>query len=213
MSHNTLRVGSSAPNAQSVISPQLTDLANVVVSSPQANDLLAYDPDTQTWSNLAYTPPSPANTAPLILIGRGEQDDYANSGYTTAVGQRVCFYDSAPINTIEGATLNVTTGTSWVHSVTLPAGKYTITAQTYPVFSSSGVFAYRAQAGATVYSSLAAVGASLASYGGSASCVLGQVESLVQITIYLNIVASSGVAASQGTEMSQNGVLFIRRVS
>lgn len=213
MSHNTLRVGSSAPNAQSVISPQLTDLSNVVVSSPQANDLLAYDPSTQTWSNLAYTPPSPANTAPLILIGRGEQDDYANSGYTTAVGQRVCFYDSAPINTITGATLNVTTGTSWVHSVTLPAGKYTITAQTYPVFSSSGVFAYRAQAGAAVYSSLAAVGASLASYGGSASCVLGQVESLVQITIYLNIVASSGVAASQGTEMSQNGVLFIRRVS
>ena len=213
MSHNTLRVGSSAPNAQSVISPQLTDLANVVVSSPQANDLLAYDPDTQVWTNQAYTPPSPANTAPLILIGRGELDDYANSGYTTAVGQRVCFYDSAPINTIDGATINVTTGTSWVHSVTLPAGKYTITAQTYPVFSSSGVFAYRAQAGATVYSSLAAVGASLASYGGSASCVLGQVESVVQITIYLNVVASSGVAASQGTEMSQNGVLFIRRVS
>lgn len=213
MSHNTLRVGSSAPNAQSVISPQLTDLANVVVSSPQANDLLAYDPSTQTWSNQAYTPPSPANTAPLILVGRGELDDYANSGYTTAVGQRVCFYDSAPINTIDGATLNVTTGTSWVHSVTLPAGKYTITAQTYPVFSSSGVFAYRAQAGSAVYSSLAAVGASLASYGGSASCVLGQVESLAAITIHLSIVASSGVAASQGTEMSQNGVLFIRRVS
>lgn len=213
MSHNTLKVGASEPNAQSVIVPQLAELSNVVITSPLTNDLLAYDSGTEQWSNQAYTPATPANTAPMILVGRGEANDYANSGYTTAVGQRVCFYDTAPVNTISGAVLNNTAGTSWVHSVELPEGKYTLIAQTYPVFSSSGVFAYRAQVGATIFSSLAAVGASLASYGGTASCLLGQIETATTVTILLSVAASSGVAASQGTEMSQNGVLFIRKVA
>lgn len=212
MSHNTLKVGTSEPNAQSVIVPQLAELSNVVITSPQANDLLAYDSGTDQWTNLAYTPPSPANTAPLILIGRGEADNYANSGFTTAIGQRVCFYDTAPVNTITGAVLNTTAGTSWVHSVQLPAGKYTIIAQTYPVFSSSGIFAYRAQVNTAIYSSLAAVGASLGTYGGTASCILGQIETVTTVTLSIIVAESSGVAASQGTEMSQNGVLFIRKV-
>lgn len=208
MSHNTLKVGASKPNALSVIEPQLEDMSNVVITSPQANDLLEYDATSLSWNNV----PIVARTAPMILVGQGEADDYANSGYNTAVGQRVCFYDTAPINTIEGAVLNVTAGTSWVHSVDLPAGKYTLTAQTYPVFSSSGVFAYRAQVGSTVYSSLAAVGEVLSSYGGTPSCLLGQIQTSGTVTLLFSVVASSGVAASQGTDMSQNGVLLIRKV-
>lgn len=213
MSHNSFKVGTAEPTALGVITPRVEQLANVAVSGVATNDILQYDADTDTWSNTPTVPPSASNTSPIILIGRGESNDYANSGYTTAVGQRVGFYDTAPINTITGATLNVTTGTSWVHSVTLPAGKYVLTAQVYPVFSTSGLWALRWLAGASVYSSLAAVGTALGTYGGASSTLIGQAELTSTTTLWVQVVGSSGLSATQGTAIAENGVLYIRKIS
>ena len=62
-----------------------------------------------------------------IYIGHGEDELYQGS---YAVGSKVEFYDSNPINTIDGASFTKRAGTNWIQEITLPAGKYLIHAYT-----------------------------------------------------------------------------------
>jgi len=58
-----------------------------------------------------------------IYIGRGEDALYQG---TYSVGSKIEFYDSNPINTIDGASFTKRAGTNWIQEITLPAGKYLI---------------------------------------------------------------------------------------
>ena len=51
------------------------------------------------------------------------------------------FYDSNPVNTITGASVSKVSGTHWIESITLPAGKYYVMGQWICKFSSSGSWA------------------------------------------------------------------------
>jgi len=58
----------------------------------------------------------------VIYIGRGEDaGTYAGS---FATGQKVEWYDSNPVNTIEGASFTKRAGTNWIQEIHLPAGTY-----------------------------------------------------------------------------------------
>jgi hypothetical protein len=58
----------------------------------------------------------------VIYIGRGEDaGTYAGS---FATGAKVEWYDSNPINTIEGASFTKRAGTNWIQEIHLPAGTY-----------------------------------------------------------------------------------------
>ena len=209
MSHNSYKIGSAEPNALSVLSARIEDMSNVSTSDLAINDVLVYDSATQTWSNQG-------SISNAILIGRGESNAYTNCGISVAVGNAICFYDSAPLNSIAGATINYATGTSWVQSVTLLAGTYYITAQTVFVFSASGSLAFRAtDTSSTIYSSLAVIGASLSTYGGASTTLQGVAKLTGTTTLRVQIAAMSNVstAANQGNTPAESGVLFIRKVA
>ena len=62
-----------------------------------------------------------------IYIGHGEDALYQGS---FTVGSKIEFYDSNPINTIDGASFTKRSGTNWIQEITLPAGKYLLHAYT-----------------------------------------------------------------------------------
>jgi len=58
-----------------------------------------------------------------MYIGHGEDVAYAGS---FAAGEIIEWYDSNPINEIEGATFTKRAGTNWIQKISLPAGTYWI---------------------------------------------------------------------------------------
>lgn len=212
MSHNSYKIGANEPTALSVLQARVEDMQNVSTSGLATNDVLTYNSSTQTWSNQA--PVSVVTNT--IMIGRGESDAYSNCGVSVAAGNVICFYDSSALNSISGATLNYTAGTSWVQSFTLPAGTYYITAQTVFAFSASGYLAFRCTStGGTIYSSLAVIGANLSAYGGAGTTLQGVavLASTTTLRIVIADLSNVSTAANQGNVPSESGVLFIRKVA
>jgi hypothetical protein len=60
-----------------------------------------------------------------MYIGHGEDVAYAGS---YSAGSIIEWYDSTPINEIEGATFTKRAGTNWIQKISLPAGTYWIQA-------------------------------------------------------------------------------------
>jgi len=161
--------------------------------------------NTEPQATGAYTVTSGATA--VISFGQGESDLYANSGQTLmTAGASFFFYDTAPVNTIEGATVN----SGWINSVTLPAGKYQITWQSHVVFSATGVCGVGLFDGST--------GAQV-----STPMQIGDVESsigaaFVDITspklFIFRITQSTNVAsvASQLNTPAEHGYIFILKV-
>lgn len=151
MSHNTLKVDSQDPDASgnfTISGKTLADLNNVTISSASSDQALKYD--GSGWVNSAL----PAGESSYISIGNGEAanytgtglaDDYqsgkdrSGEGHANAVGCFTYFYDTTPLNTISNATITKVSGTDWIESITLPAGKYFVHGQWVPSFSSTGL--------------------------------------------------------------------------
>ncbi len=94
-----------------------------------------------------------------LRIGSGESNDYANSGATTLTNTTLYFYDSSPLNEIDGATLTGSNG--WFSSVTLPAGRYIIEVGFDLKFTASGQFAFQLYDGSALIGSRAQIGDTL----------------------------------------------------
>jgi|LakMenEpi03Aug12_release.lakeMendotaPanAssembly.Ray.scaffolds.fasta_scaffold722728_2 hypothetical protein len=212
MSHNEYKFGTGVPDATGLIPVNgvIGDLDNVSLTALANTNILQYDSSTEQWQNIAY--PNPVTTSQYVLIGRGESRTYADSGYNTNVGQRVAFYDTAPINTISGALLRKTSGTDWTHAVNLPAGKYVLIAQATAEFSSTGYWGLRWQSASGIFSAKAVVGASLTVYAGAPSTVVGQVELTTATDLYVQVSDSVGLATTQGDTIARTGMLYIRKV-
>ena len=151
MSHNTLKVDSQDPDASgnfTVSGKALADLNNVTISSASADQALKYN--GSIWVNSAL----PAGEASYIAIGNGEAANYTGTGlandyqpgkdrsgegHANAIGCFTHFYDTSPLNTISNATITKVSGTDWIESITLPAGKYFVQGQWVPSFSSTGL--------------------------------------------------------------------------
>jgi hypothetical protein len=159
MSHNTTKVNAQEPSAAGVVSQALNDLSDVSASSPSAGEVLVYSGGTWGAGGAAAS-------GGVINIGQGESNAYSNSGATTITAtDDVFFYDTSATNGISGSTINYVGATSWVSSVTLPAGDYIMWIRYGVEFSATGYFGFAVfDSGNTQQSSSAVIGADTTSY-------------------------------------------------
>ena len=83
---------------------------------------------------------STIQTVEYIQFGRGESP--ASPSLSIAVGNVWPFYDTEPVNTIKGATLNITNDE--LDSIDLPAGKYLVWMNTGAAASGTSGFVWAA---------------------------------------------------------------------
>lgn len=152
MSHNSIKVDNQAPDASGNITisgKTVADLNNVTISgTPSTDEVLKYN--GSIWVNST----APAGESAYMSIGNGESANYTGTGlandyqpgkdrsgegHANAVGCFTYFYDTSPLNTITDATITKVSGTDWIESITLPAGKYFVHGQWCPSFSSTGL--------------------------------------------------------------------------
>lgn len=212
MSHLTNKIFGSSPDVNGEFpNKSITDLPDVP-TTPTDGQFLTYNSTTQSWDATTIDLSSGGATNTIIL-GQGETDDYANSGKTFSAGQLIAFYDTNPINNISGAILNYVAGTNWIESVTLPAGKYDIVAQSGCIFSALGHVTFTCRQSTARRSNRAVIGegASLL-YAGSSTIALGYIVITSATVVSVAIEAAVNTSASQGTWPSQRSTLSIRKV-
>lgn len=205
MSHNSVKVGSGEPDRQSEIGLDLNDLTDVSAASPSSGDILAWD--GANWSASAGA----AGGAQLLFIGEGSSQAYSASGATNpATGVDAYLYDSSPINGITGA--SITSSSSWVSSVTLPAGTYMIEAAVALTFSTTSSATFNFHDGTAYFG--------LDSYFGSTDFETGIVNRSTQTfagttTITLRVVTGSNLntTAAQGTRQAERSFLSILKTA
>ena len=218
MSHNKLKIGTAVPNANGELTVGLNDLSDVSAASPATDDLLQYNSSTGEWSNAIVAGAS----AGYIWIG-GKANDYSNSPASSlAQNQTIYIWDDAPINTISGASISVTSGSGtalendWVQTITLPAGKYVIRAQTSFEFSASGYAVYQIFAGSTAVSGYGVVGTNRGTtYGPSNSTAIAFVDISTNTTYNLEMTVNGSnidTVANQGNTPAEFGQLTIVKV-
>jgi len=210
MSHNTTKVNAQEPSAAGVVSQALGDLSDVNASSPSAGEVLIYN--AGAWGSA----PASSATGGVINIGRGESNAYSNTGATTiTTNDDVFFYDTSATNGISGSTLNYVTSTSWVSSVTLPAGDYVMWIRFGCEFSSTGYFGFAVfDSGNTQQSSYAMIGADTTTYHFPPTVLQFRVAPSSSTTYKIRCVVASGTdtVANQGNtpaEFSQWTILKV----
>lgn len=210
MSHNSVRIGNSAPNVSGLINITLEDLSDVDTTGLSAGQTLTYNSGAGKW-----TPSAAGAAVEYIYIGKGESNDYANTALAFNIGDTVAFFAGAsPRNTIAGATLNYIDSTQWVQSFTLPAGTYSIISHVNPSFSASGYLALKfVNAALSNCSSVGVTGAALGSYANAQTNMIGAFTLASTDTVRCVVDGASGVAVSQGTQISRFQSLFIRKIA
>lgn len=218
MSHNKLKIGTATPNKSGEMTVGLNDLSDVSAASPATDDLLQYNSTTGEWSNAVVAGAS----AGYIWIG-GKANAYSDSPATSlAANQTIYIWDDAPINTISGSSISVTSGSidpyenDWVQTITLPAGKYVIRAQTSFVFSASGYAVYQIFTGSTAVSGYGVVGTNRGTnYGPSNSTAIAFVDISTNTTYNLEMTTSSNVdtVTAQGNTPSEYGLIYIEKLA
>lgn len=218
MSHNKITVQSQNPDASgniSLSSLNIGDLNNVTITTPTANQVIKYDGAGYVNSD------APAATVEYIRIGQGESDLYSNSGASNLnSGSALRIYDTAPLNTITGATLNQYSTSDWYTSFSLPAGKYFVLSQFNVEFSASGYIAAQLINSSSQWRSIRAVVGDNASnfIDGASTSITGLFELSGSETIELQITNASNVdgtvtnPATSTNFIAENTVLYIQKV-
>lgn len=160
-----------------------------------------------------------ANVAgrPLIAIGRGQTADYSTSGATSlAVNSYLRFYDTAPLNSITGATLNLgADATDWYDSVTLPAGLYFVRAYFGLLFSATGQAIFGLATGAIYIGARGIVGGAVnSSYdGGAFASALITLTTTSTIRLQLATVSNVAAIASQGNVPAEESWFLVEKLT
>ncbi len=221
MSHKKIKVAGQEADASgniSLSSVNIEDLDGVTLTSLGTDQVLKYD--GSSWVN-----GSPAGgSSDILAIGRGESDNYSNTGlaasYLHDKADYVYFYDSNPVNTITGASVSKVSGTHWIESITLPAGKYYVMGQWICKFSASGLVAgglYSTTA--NIERSPRTVYGDQSGYNQLGSTTLSSYFELSQTEVikyklwkYLNTGRDNiDTVANQGTYVSENSrLLFVK---
>ena len=211
MSHNTTSVSTKKPDVDGNISLELNDFSNVS-GTASTNQFLKYD-----GTNWSPADGSAVSAVEFIFIGRGESNAYSNSphgsGNITASSD-LYVYDTAPTNTITGATISSTN--NWVSSITLPAGNYIASGQTRLEFSATGYAGYAFyDSSNNVLTQMGVIGTNRTTYGGAGDLAYSIIELSSQTTIKLRIQAMSGLdtGANQGNTPSEHGIIIIEKLS
>ena len=155
-----------------------------------------------------------------IYLGHGEDEAYQGS---YAVGSKIEFYDSSPINTIDGASFTKRAGTNWIQEITLPAGKYLIHCYTLQplVASISSYISYFMYIydGVTETSFIPAAFNTFnakwvnESQDENREASFAFFELTASRTIYFKInLVLSGTRSSAGNRQSKSNFLFLRKI-
>jgi hypothetical protein len=208
MTHNIFKVGNIEPNANGALSISPNDLSDLGTYAD--GETLVFNATAQQWQGGAV-PGGGANSA---TFGRGEADDYLNSGFTMTAGSTIGLYDTAPRNNIPAyVTFNKVAGTDWLDTITLQEGLYTLYASIGVIFSAAGVFSYQFRNSANAVLSSAGALPESSSYLGSTNYVIGRVSVTAPLDIRLRVLESSNVSeTSQGTFLSTRSMLSIQRM-
>lgn len=213
MSYNNTTVKGNKPDSSGNISLEIDDL---ITGTASEGDTISYSSGSWSFSAASNLNPSLG----YLLVGRGESDNYSNSGATgsPAVGDAWYFYDTSPDNQI-GATLNTTS--NWITSIDLPAGKYIVESQIHCAFSGSGRLGTRLYRDNNQISSRGTIGDSLSYSDNQGSNCIGHVEitashvsnSQNRLELRIDGLLNVDSYANQGTTPSQFSYLFILKVS
>lgn len=151
--------------------------------------------------------------AEIIRIGQGQADAYANSGGSLAVGSDLFFYDTAPLNSISGATLNGSG--NWYSSVTLPAGQYLIRGYFSALFSATGQMGFRFRVGASDIGNGGYIGGTTnANYDGGSFASLGlTLASSTTVSLRVHTATNVSAVASQGNVPAEESWLVVEKLS
>lgn len=209
MSHNSTRIGSSAPNVNGVITPAISDFSDVNISGIAPGQTIVYDGATSTWIGADLT----AQATEFIYTG-GSTIGVEAYPSTLAVGQSVAFKPYTSFNTITGATLNNVSGSTWINSITLPAGKYSIIASVYFYFSASGYLAteWRNTTTGDKLSTNGVIGTALTNFASAQSGMWGAFE-LTESAEIACIITDLLNASGTSTYAYYGNSLFIRKIS
>jgi hypothetical protein len=158
----------------------------------------------------------------VIYIGHGETQTYPDTSFTN--GNKLEFYDSNPINTINGASFNKRAGTNWIQSITLPAGKYELRASdllpvSHPT-SASGIAYFPVKSGTTTYrrglnNSTPSYFDDNYMYNKSVCCVLDFSSAGVTLFLEIQPISISGTLSviNSDDRISETAYLFIRKLA
>ena len=222
MSFNNIKINSSSsnkkPDGSGNITLSLNDLSNVS-GTPSEDQVLKYT--GSAWESSA----APSGADAYILLGQGETSNYNTSGgielQSSSLNTAIHIYDTSPINTITGATLNGVSGSAdWYENITLPSGNYHVLSQTLLEMSSGSGrvgFCILNTSGNTQLTSLAIIGDGASTAATGVTTTINSIMVLSsQTTIKLATKThSSGVLAnsSQGNTIAEHTYVFIRKVS
>ena len=218
MSYNNIKVNSISSNSANV-TINLENLSNTSFSSLANDHILKYD--GTNWVNAALS----SSVKEYIFIGEGASQPYSGSGHTsiTATNHVISVYDSSPVNTISNASFaykDSDSSTNWIISITLPAGKYNVIAQTKFEFDNeNGLVAYNITTSDTSTSgwltAIAVTGHKPNLYEGSASTLQSCFELSSATTVYFRMDDYDGVetVANQGNTPSENTYVYIEKLT
>jgi len=211
MSHNKTTVAGQKPDVNGNISVDIENLSDVS-GTPNTDDYLK-------WSGTVWEPTANAslNTGVgHIFIGQGESDNYSNSPHGTgsfSANDQIYFYDSSPVNTINGAT--ITSSSGWISSVTLPAGDYLLNVKTLFEFSATGSCSYAVYQGTTKLTSFGVIGENRSGNGGSSDISMGIIQLSTSTTLVFRIGAVSNLdnGTAQSTKPSKHNFIYIEKLT
>lgn len=149
----------------------------------------------------------------MIAIGRGTAVNYSESPASALTANSTLYlYDASPINTISGASITATG--SWIESVTLPAGSYSLMGYFSVIFSATGSFEFGWWNGASIVGNGAVVGATATSTLDGARIAMAGLTLAATTTFTLRVIAASNVSAiaSQGTVPAAESWMLVERI-
>tara|TARA_B100001063_G_scaffold36346_1_gene29881 strand:- start:1032 stop:1688 length:657 start_codon:yes stop_codon:yes gene_type:complete len=216
MSFNNVKVNSlSNPSANVTLS--IDNLSNVSISNLSNGQFLKYN--GTNWVN-----DTSSATKEYMYLGEGASQPYSNSGHTSIGNSNhiVRIYDSNPVNTISGASLSYKdddSNTNWITYITLPAGKYNVTARTKFEFDNeNGLVAYNLTTSGTSTSdwlTALAVTGHRNIYEGAASTLQGCFTLSSSTDVYFRIDDYDGAetVSNQGNTPAENTFLYIEKLN
>ena len=205
MSHNKIKVAGQTPDVNGDITVDVANISDVTITTPTSGQFLTYD--GAGWENT-----SPAAITPgIIFAGEGATQNYSGSGASgVTVSDDIEFYASSPTNTISGA--SITSASSWISSITLPAGTFRILAVAgLELTASSGLVEYRWHDGTSLVGATGNAGYTDDRVGNPCVAVVTPTSSTtytVQITTATNVTAK----ASQTARHAERGYIIIEEV-
>lgn len=205
MSHNKVKIGNATPNVNGEITVNVANISDVTITTPTSGQFLTYD--GVGWENTFPGVIKPG----IIFAGEGASQNYSGSGASgVAVSDDIEFYASSPTNTINGA--SITSASSWISSITLPAGTFRILAVAgLELTASSGLVEYRWHDGTSFVGATGNAGYTDDRVGNPCVAVVtptGSTTYTVQITTANSVTAK----ASQTARHAERGYIIVEEV-